>query len=209
MGLNRDLFVDSYHFTLAGGVDIDVFREVYSPREDTFLVTDNISVEPNMRFLEIGIGTGLISICAAKQGAVVEGTDINPAAVANAKHNSRKNKIRARFFCGDLFEGISGKFDMIVFNPPYLPSSKNDILTKWEEKALIGGQNGVETSIRFLEKCPEYLNKNCLIYLVSSSLGNTDRLRDHFRDIFKFNEIAYCDFHGERLSLYRIKKKDI
>jgi len=201
--------VESYHFSMADGIDIDVFDNVYSPREDTFLVTDNIVVTPNIRFLEIGVGTGLISIYAAQLGAVVEGTDINPAAVANAEHNARKNDIKGNFICGDLFDGVSGKFDVIVFNPPYLPVMESDKLPKWEEKALIGGQHGVETSKRFLERCQEYMKRDCIIYLTASSLGDTKRLTERFKDRYEFEEAAYCDFNGERLLLYRIKNKDI
>ena len=201
--------VESYHFSMAGGIDIDVFHKVYSPAEDTFLVTDNIVTEPGIRFLEIGVGTGLISIFAAKQGAVVEGTDINQAAVANAKHNAEKNDVGVRFICGDLFEGIAGRFDVIVFNPPYLPSLRGEDLTKWEEEALIGGHSGVETSIRFLEECPEYMKSDCIVYLIASSLGDINRLTEHFRYIFEFKQTAYCDFYGERLSLYSIKKRRI
>ncbi len=208
MRIERNEIVESYHFTMPGGIDIDVFAEVYSPREDTFLVTDNIQVEPDIRFLEIGVGTGLISIFAAKQGAVVEGTDINPTAVANAKHNAVKNNVNAQFHCGDLFEGISAKFDIIVFNPPYLPSYMGEKLPKWEEKALIGGQNGVETSIRFLEGSLEYMKKDCTIYLAASTLADTYRLTEPFKDRFEFDEVAHCDFDKERLLLYSIKKKD-
>ncbi|MDP7423178.1 MAG: methyltransferase [bacterium] len=207
MCLESSPIVASYHFTKAGGINIDVFPEVYSPREDTFLVIDNIVLTPNIRFLEIGVGTGLISIFAAKRGAIVEGTDINPAAVGNAKHNTATNDVNARFHCGDLFEGISGKFDLIVFNPPYLPISEGDKLQKWEEEALIGGHYGVETSIRFLEKCPEYMNRDCIIYLVLSSLGDTDRLTERFRDRFVFEKTAHVDFNKERLTLFGIKNK--
>jgi len=65
----------------------------------------------------------------------------------------------------DLFKNIENSFDLIIFNPPYLPESKYD-----KEKDTTGGKRGDETILRFLKQVKKYLNKNGKIFLLMSSL---------------------------------------
>jgi len=74
----------------------------------------------NKKMLEPGAGSGLISIYAAKQGAEVTATDINPAAVQCLRHNSAQNDVRLTIIESDLFDDIPPQiFDLIAINPPY------------------------------------------------------------------------------------------
>lgn len=205
------IIVATYGFLSLHDISIDVYEEVYPPGQDTFLVIDNIDLATAGRFLEIGVGTGIISIYAAKKGAKVVGTDINPMAVSNARANALKNAVSTEFHCGDLFNGITGRFQTIVFNPPYLVPRGNGtderILHKWEKQALLGGKRGIEVSTRFLEKCLNYLEKDGNVYLVTSSSGDMDRLKSNFQERFHFLNIAQRDFLNERLTLFLIKEK--
>jgi release factor glutamine methyltransferase len=70
-------------------------------------------------FLELGCGTGLISLVASRAGAMVTASDLNPAAVVNARENANENRAIIHIVHSDLFENISGAFDYIVINPPY------------------------------------------------------------------------------------------
>jgi len=100
-----------------------------------------------------------------------------------------------------------------VFNPPYLSpveDGKDDpFLAPWEKQALLGGGSGIETSASFLEQCPDHLDKNGTIYLVTSSAGDVKQLLESFRSRFVFLDIARRDFHGERLTLFQIKEKEV
>jgi release factor glutamine methyltransferase len=72
------------------------------------------------RFLELGCGSGLISIIAAKQNAEVTATDINPIAIASLISNSRQNHVSINIIESDLFKAIPPQqFDIIAINPPY------------------------------------------------------------------------------------------
>ncbi len=73
-------------------------------------------------FLELGAGSGLISVFAARQGAVVTASDISQSAIANIQKNARMNSAAVTAIHSDLFADIpTQQFDWIVINPPYYP----------------------------------------------------------------------------------------
>lgn len=74
----------------------------------------------NKSFLELGCGSGLISIYAEKKGAKVTATDINPTAIESLRKNSKRNDARLTIIQSDLFKNIPAqRFDIIAINPPY------------------------------------------------------------------------------------------
>jgi len=106
------------------GLKIAVFENVYEPAEDTYLLAENIPREPT-RLLEIGTGTGIVALTAARLGHDVTATDVNPAATACARWNARINRTPIDVREGDLFEPVRGEtYDVVLFNPPYLPPSE-------------------------------------------------------------------------------------
>ena len=79
------------------------------------------------KFLELGAGCGIISLLAARKGAMVTASDINPAAVENMKENARSNKLEMNIIESDLFQNINREvFDWIIINPPYYPENPKD-----------------------------------------------------------------------------------
>jgi len=150
-------------------IDIDVLPEVYSPSDDSYLLLRAISVRQNQNFLEMGCGSGIVSIHAAKLGATVTAADINPNAVECTRQNANRNQVRLKVKQSDLFQNISGYFDVIAFNPPYLPSETRS--TSWIEKSWSGGEEGSETAVEFMEQAWRFLAPGGSIYLVLSSIG--------------------------------------
>jgi len=80
--------------------------------------------------LELGAGTGLISVFAAKQNAKATATDINPTAIKNIKLNGNKNSVELKVLHSDLFDNIPEQtFDFVIINPPYFakdPKNENE-----------------------------------------------------------------------------------
>lgn len=102
------------------GIEFDVFPNVYDTGVDTELMAETVSVGPGQTFIEIGCGTGAVSLIVARRGAHGIGTDINPAAVKNARANAEKLGVNnISFHQGNVFEGVNGRFDAIICNPPY------------------------------------------------------------------------------------------
>ena len=193
---------------------IELHPQVYEPAEDTFLLADSIQISKGESVFEIGSGSGLIALYCASLGANVTCCDINPSAVELIKKNLliNKDKILGSFDVriSDLFSALDSKdsFDTIIFNPPYLPTSDDELIggSGWFDKAVSGGLDGLETTKRFIDSASSFLKKNGRIYFVFSSLSNRKKLED----IIKKNNFNYeinnsCRFNDETLDVYCLK----
>jgi HemK-related putative methylase len=98
-----------------------VLPDVYEPCDDTYLLMEAAlnEVHPTDSVLEIGTGCGVIAKRVAERARCVIATDKNPRAVENAKLNG------VEAIMGDLFADLNSRFDLIIFNPPYLPSGRD------------------------------------------------------------------------------------
>ena len=148
--------------------------EVYMPDADTILLLRAAHAEAtsNDFTLEIGSGRGLISQELAHKVRRLIATDINPHAVRATKEKGIE-VVRA-----DLFSGIKGKFDLILFNPPYLPTTAKEITPQWINYALDGGINGRETIDRFLKALSDHLRPGGRALLLISSLTGLKEVRE-------------------------------
>lgn len=147
-------------------MDLGKSERVYSPREDSFLlqrVVGNycLSKKPK-RVLDIGTGSGIQAITARVSGAEqVTAVDINPEAVRLAKKNAKMNKAEIEVLQSDMFSRVHGKYNLIMFNPPYLPVEP-PIDVQWS-----GGKEFIED---FLRKAHPYLEEGGKIIFVYSSV---------------------------------------
>lgn len=166
------------------GLKIELHPEVYEPAEDTFQVLEAIKINGDEKVLEIGAGSGLISLECARQGARVVCTDINPYACEYVELNFLKNssliKGNLKVRKGDLFSPIKKdeKFDIIIFNPPYLPTNSDERVggSGWFDIATDGGKDGLDATKRFISEVKNYVHKDGLAYFVFSSLSNREKL---------------------------------
>lgn len=155
-----------------------VWREVYEPAEDSFLFADNLTVRKGENVLDMGTGCGVLGIVAAKKASRVVAVDINPYAVHCAKENAELNDVADKMFFiqGDLFASIRSKekFDLILFNAPYLPSESFEGKT-WIEQAWTGGADGRAVIDRFLDDFSQYLKENGRVLLMQSTFADVDK----------------------------------
>ena len=147
---------------------------VYQPAEDTFLLLQAALAEarPEDTVLEIGCGSGFISRELGPRIASIIATDINPHAVRAARAQGIE-ALRA-----DLFRGIKGSFDLILFNAPYLPTRPEERSGLWIDYALDGGESGRETVDRFLLDLAGHLQPGGRSLLLISSLTGLPQVQE-------------------------------
>lgn len=151
------------------GLDIKVLRGVYKTSADTELMCETVNIHPEQTFLEIGCGTGIISIILGRSAKYGIGSDINKLAVKNSQYNARRHNVKnVQFMQSDVFENIEKKFDIIICNPPYnnFPAKDNIDKMFWDTDN--------EMKKRFFKDANKYLNDNGVIYFGWANFSDLD-----------------------------------
>ncbi|MBR9690861.1 methyltransferase [Candidatus Woesearchaeota archaeon] len=192
---------------------------MYKPREDSELLAKTVEKLAYGKVLDMGTGSGIQAIAAAKKKEVesVLAVDINKDAIDYASKNNSHKKIR--YAISNLFSSVKGNFDMsaneasdharkqnvfdtIIFNPPYLPCDD-----KVKDVALDGGKKGYEMTVKFLEQTKEYLNKDGQILLLFSTLTKKDVIdKTVMENCYLYEETDFLKLDFETLYVYKIKK---
>ena len=127
----------------------------------------------NKTFLELGCGSGILSIYAAKKGAIVTATDINNVALEYLKKSAIDNNVILTISESNLFEKLENKtFDFILINPPYYPKNPSSI----NEKAWFCGENFEYFEQLFLQ-IPSYSNSKNEIYMILSQDCELEKIK--------------------------------
>ncbi len=148
------------------GLKFKVNSSVLIPRQDTeTLVEEALKViTPGMRVLDLCTGSGCIIVSILHNVADVEGyaIDISKQALNVAKENAKLNGVAVNFERSDLFDNVTGTFDVIVSNPPYIPSL--EVVKLMPEvgsfeplEALDGKEDGLYFYREIIASCKEYL----------------------------------------------------
>lgn len=120
------------------GLQFRVNSNVLIPRQDTETLVEEAlkRVEPGMKIMDMCTGSGCVLISILKNSQKTEGYgfDISKQALLVAKENAKRNEVSAEFEKSDLFDRVSGSFDMIVSNPPYIRTE--EILSLMPEVAM-------------------------------------------------------------------------
>lgn len=108
------------------GLTFQVNEHVLIPRQDTEILVEEAlkAITPGMEVLDLCTGSGCIAVSLAKfkPKAKVQGADISPEALQVSEENAGRNGVDVRFFLSDMFKQVRGNFDVIVSNPPYIPT---------------------------------------------------------------------------------------
>ncbi|MBC7085571.1 MAG: methyltransferase [Methanomethylovorans sp.] len=160
---------------------VQYVNDVYEPGDDSFLLADAALdyVNNGMNILEIGTGTGFVSaVIKANFEVNLLATDINPHAVKCAYENGVPT-IQADMF--SAFKPLNN-FDMIIFNPPYLPTTEDDKIPGWLNYAFDGGIDGTDSIRLFLQNVRSHLCYMGTLLLIISSLNDIKIINWLMRD---------------------------
>jgi release factor glutamine methyltransferase len=138
------------------------------------LLADTIARTPprDARVLDVCAGSGALAVAAALAGArEVTAVDISWRAVLTIRLNARRNGVRVEALGGDLFAPVRGRrFDVIVSNPPYLPSRRARLPARGPARAWEGGPDGRALLDRICAQAPRHLEPGGCLLVVQSSV---------------------------------------
>src|SRR5262245_3083101 len=164
----RDLSQSLHRYAIQGAeIALAIPPEVFIPSPHTLGLARHICVAPGERFADIGTGSGIMAVLAAKLGADVSATDISDAAVAAAQTNAGLNNVAADIRQGDLFGDLEGRFDVIVANLPQACFDAGQLagLRPGLRLAIDGGEHGNAVLLRFLRACRPRMHAHTRVYV--------------------------------------------
>lgn len=172
---------------------------MYTPSDDTFLLVEAVRNHSGARAIEIGIGSGLVTKVLLNRFKRVAGTDISLELLRRVSRN-----IYADFVCCDGASAFREEaFDLITFNPPYLPSYGTI------DKAVDGGKEGIEVSLKFLKDAVRISRGKAIILFVISSYSNYKTILSWLRrKSFRVRNIKTTRLFFEELTVFEASKNN-
>ena len=210
------------------------FLNIYEPSDDTFLLIDAIEMEldylnthsyfnnfEKITSIELGCGNGLVSCCFLsklknlniKKEINHYCIDINKDAInltknILSKYNFNNNTIVKE---SDLFNNIdkNQKFDIIIFNPPYVTTGREEYTRALKERdiyaAWAGGKKGSETINKFVKELNERINNNTIIFLLLSKENDYNLIINNIKSKYNLNFelLMKKQFKNEKLAVFK------
>lgn len=155
------------------GLDFKVTKDVLIPRQDTETLVEEVMryLHDGMHILDMCTGSGciLLSLLKYSNDCVGTGCDISEKALTVARENAEALSLEAAFVQSDLFENISGKYDFIVSNPPYIPTGVIPALMEEVKDyepmtALDGREDGLYFYKKIMEKAENFLYSGGMLF---------------------------------------------
>lgn len=169
---------------------------IYEPAEDSFLLQKYIKKYAKGKVLDMGAGSGIQALTALEKTKDVLAVDVYPLAVELLKKKGINAKV------SDLFSNVKGKFDLVIFNPPYLPADEREDADS--ARSTTGGKKGCETIERFLKDAKKFLKKDGKILIVFSSLtGDIEKIFKKYS--YKFKKLEEKKLFMETLYVYLLE----
>jgi release factor glutamine methyltransferase len=175
----------------------------------------NIFVQDNQRILEIGTGplALLSTYIAKKKNLDITAVDINPLFIENAAKTAKRNGVSITLVQSDLFSNVTGQFDIVFFNPPYVPTgyvlqyAKELYTDSIFNQVWNGGENGYDTITRFLQEVSSSLHRASISLLgVSTIFIDQIRMKKLIQNV-NLQLVTILSSIGNPSRIYVMKKR--
>ena len=156
------------------GLRFKVNSNVLIPRQDTETLVEQVLkiVKPGMKVLDLCTGSGCVLISVLKNAPELTGmgSDISKTALLVAKENAKLHEVDAEWVRSDLFDNITETFDVIMANPPYIPTGEilslmPEVRDFEPENAVDGGADGLDFYRKIAGQVKDYLNPGGYVYM--------------------------------------------
>ena len=158
---------------------------MFAPRSDTWMLAEELTRDPRVggAVLDVCTGSGAIAISAALASArSVTAVDVSRRALATVRINARLNGVRVRTRRGELLDAVPGEtFDLIVANPPYLPSSGR-LPARGAARHTEAGPDGRTLLDRLIAQAPRHLAPGGALLVTHSSINGEERTLERMRE---------------------------
>jgi len=197
---------------------LDLPEDVYEPSEDTFLLIDALEGDIGLiadfkptRALEIGSGSGVVISALAsamKSSTACFAVDINDAACVTTRQTAKMNSAQVEVVCMDLTVSFSAKFDLLIFNPPYVPTAMTEIgETNNISRAWAGGEGGRFVTDKVIDNLHNIMEDCCVGYIVAIEENDPEDIEETLRSHgFVAFRVARRNVPGEKLSIIRFSR---
>jgi release factor glutamine methyltransferase len=176
---------------------------VYPPSDDSFLMIDAIGRFPlaGRKVLDVGTGSGILGLYCAMHGAEVTASDFDEATVEQVRAAAEALGVKIAVRLSDLFSSIPDRFDLVLFNPPYLPSVGID------DRSVDGGPGGTTLVDRFLNQLPNHLGRRAEALLLLSSINDPVSVQLRHGKL-NFSTVVSKPLFFEELQVLRVRLGD-
>jgi release factor glutamine methyltransferase len=169
-------------------LEMELSEDVFQPTLTSRALARCMTILPGSSALDLGCGTGVLAILAARRGAGhVDAVDVMPQACVLARANARRNGVGdcVNVSCGDLFESVSEqKYDVIISDVSGV-ADEVARLSPWYPDAIpTGGHDGADHIVRLLQAAPQYLRPGGVLYFATGSISNVKRTLDAAHESF-------------------------
>lgn len=173
--------------------DSSFFQQVYEPAEDTFLLMDAIEQDLDrirqlnpLICLEVGCGSAAVLVAVRKSlpHVLCFGTDVNEDAFHTSIECARLNQVPDLMFVRtDLTNGLDDRLknsiDLLIFNPPYVPTDESEIPSIGESSifsSFAGGEDGMHVTRKLIHRMPDLLSDRGLFFLLLTRENNVPQV---------------------------------
>lgn len=194
--------------------DVDIVLElnerVFAPSKNGLFYANTLNVAPENKVIDLGTGSGILAIYAAKRGGIVSATDIEDEAIESAKKNFALNKVSVEIKKSSLFGNFSGPYDVIIANLPneIIPPAYTKRIGQQLAQTFDGGKSGNECILSLIAEAHKYMHGKSRLYLPVHTLTDYHQVlqaavKQYQAKLIALSELPVKAFVEENLTFYQ------